>query len=111
MYSKSEKKSEKKRPKMVNITINIPHIYEQNIQKLIKLKRIPSRSEGIRLAVRDFLYNEYQNLKLLGYFGAISKKEIKAIKKKKNKQKFEKVEWDIPEINELTKKLGEKFEV
>lgn len=101
-------KEKKKKTKMVNITINIPHIYEQNIQKLIKLKRISSRSEGIRLAIRDFLYNEYLNLKLLGYFEPISKKEIKAIKKKKNKQKFGKVDWDIPEINELTKKLGER---
>lgn len=101
-------KEKKKKKKMVNITINIPYIYDQNIQKLIKLKIVPSRSEGIRLALRDFLYNEYLNLKLLGYFEPISKKEIKAIKKKK-KKKFGKMDWDIPEINELNQKLGEKF--
>jgi len=53
---------------MVNITINLPQIYDENIQKLIKQKIVPSRSEAIRLAIRDFLHQEYNNLKLLGYF-------------------------------------------
>ena len=62
----SEKK--KTKPKMVNITINLPEIYDQNIQKLIKMKIVPSRSEAIRVALREFLHNEYKNLKLLGFF-------------------------------------------
>jgi len=62
----SEKK--KTKPKMVNITINLPEIYDQNIQKLIKMKLVPSRSEAIRIALREFLHNEYKNLKLLGFF-------------------------------------------
>jgi Arc/MetJ-type ribon-helix-helix transcriptional regulator len=62
----SEKK--KTKPKMVNITINLPEIYDQNIQKLIKMKIVPSRSEAIRIALREFLHNEYKNLKLLGFF-------------------------------------------
>jgi len=62
----SEKK--KIKPKMVNITINLPQIYDQNIQKLIKMKVVPSRSEAIRIALREFLHNEYKNLKLLGFF-------------------------------------------
>lgn len=62
----SEKK--KTKPKMVNITINLPQIYDQNIQKLIKMKVVPSRSEAIRIALREFLHNEYKNLKLLGFF-------------------------------------------
>ena len=64
----AENKQEKKRNKMVNITINIPEIYDKNIQKLIKMHIVPSRSEAIRNAIRDFLHNEYENLKLLGYF-------------------------------------------
>ncbi|MFX1574532.1 MAG: ribbon-helix-helix domain-containing protein [Promethearchaeota archaeon] len=64
----AENKPEKKRTKMVNITINIPEIYDKNIQNLIKMHIIPSRSEAIRNAIRDFLHNEYENLKLLGYF-------------------------------------------
>ena len=53
---------------MTNITINIPEIYDDNIKKLIELKIVPSRSEAIRTALREFIHNEYENLKLLGYF-------------------------------------------
>ena len=56
------------RKKMVNITINLPDIYDVNIKKLIGMKICASRSEAIRTALRDFLHNEYNNLKLLGYF-------------------------------------------
>jgi Arc/MetJ-type ribon-helix-helix transcriptional regulator len=62
----TEKK--KVKPKMVNITINLPEIYDVNIQKLIKKKIVPSRSEAIRIALREFLHNEYKNLNLLGFF-------------------------------------------
>ena len=60
--------SQGKKPKMVNITINIPEIYDENIQKLKKMKLIPSRSEAVRVALREFLHEEYKNLKILGYF-------------------------------------------
>lgn len=53
---------------MTNITINIPELYDENIQKLIAMKIVPSRSEAIRTALREFLHNEYKNLKLLGFF-------------------------------------------
>ena len=53
---------------MQNITINIPKLYDENIQKLIKMKVVPSRSGAIRIAIREFLQNEFENLKLLGYF-------------------------------------------
>lgn len=56
-----------KKPKMQNITINIPEIYDENIQKLIKMKITASRSEAIRIAIREFLNTENDNLKLLGY--------------------------------------------
>jgi Arc/MetJ-type ribon-helix-helix transcriptional regulator len=58
----------KKKKKMVNITINLPDIYDKNIKKLIGMKIVASRSEAIRTALRDFLHTEYNNLKLLGYF-------------------------------------------
>lgn len=44
---------------MQNITINIPELYDENIQKLIKNKIVPSRSAAIRTAIRDFLQNSY----------------------------------------------------
>jgi len=63
----NQRKDETK-PKMVNITINLPYIYDENIQKLIKMKVAASRSEAIRTALRNFLHKEYKNLELLGYF-------------------------------------------
>lgn len=62
---------------MVNITINLPEIYDENIKKLISHKIVKSRSEAIRTAVRDFLYNEYKNLKLLGFFGEVSGDDVR----------------------------------
>ena len=64
-------KSEEKPVKisMQNITINIPDNYERNIQKLIKMKLLPSRSEAIRTALREFLQREYnENLDLFEFF-------------------------------------------
>ncbi len=64
---KNEK--EKNRSLMKNITINIPYIYEKNIQKLIEMKLIANRSEAIRTALREFLQKEYnKNLNILGFF-------------------------------------------
>ncbi len=53
---------------MRNITINIPDIFDDNIQKLIKLQIVANRSEALRFALREFIQNEFDNLKLLGYF-------------------------------------------
>lgn len=58
---------QKKNP-MRNITINIPDIYDVNIQKLIKHNIVPSRSEAIRTALREFLRQEFKNLQMLGFF-------------------------------------------
>ena len=57
-----------KKPAMQNITINIPDIYDVNIQKLIKMNVVPSRSEAIRTALREFFRAEFENLHLLGFF-------------------------------------------
>jgi len=63
------KDDKQKKIPMKNITINIPDIYDKKIQWLIKRKLIPSRSEAIRTALREFLHSEYNtNLDLLGYF-------------------------------------------
>ena len=60
--------NKEKKPAMQNITINIPDIYDVNIQKLIKMKVVPSRSEAIRTALREFFRTEFENLRLLGFF-------------------------------------------
>lgn len=60
-------KEEEKKRKMVNITINIPNIYDTNIQKLIDMKLLSNRSEAIRIALREYLQKESENLLLLGF--------------------------------------------
>ncbi len=50
---------------MKNITINIPNQYDEIIQKLISLKLIPSRSEAIRLALKEFLKKEFKTLEFI----------------------------------------------
>ena len=51
-----------------NITINLPDQYDDVIKKLIRLKLIPSRSEAIRTALREFLHEEFQNLEVMENF-------------------------------------------
>ncbi|MHA1256931.1 MAG: ribbon-helix-helix domain-containing protein [Promethearchaeota archaeon] len=64
---------------MHNITINIPNLYDENIQKLIGMKLIASRSEAIRIALREFLNREFgENLELLGYSVKKEEKEKKS---------------------------------
>jgi len=54
---------------MRNITINIPELYDENIQKLKEMKVIKSRSDLVRIAIGEYLQEEYNtNLDLLGYF-------------------------------------------
>ncbi len=55
------------RQKMKNITIALPEIYVKNIEKIQKIGLVPSRSEAIRLAIREFLKKEIHTCQLLGY--------------------------------------------
>ncbi|MHA1195250.1 MAG: hypothetical protein ACTSRH_03740 [Promethearchaeota archaeon] len=57
---------EKKKRNMVNITINIPNIYDENIKKLIEMKVVANRSAAIRRALYEFFLKEAENLELLG---------------------------------------------
>lgn len=76
MAKKKKVDKKKSKKKMVNITINLPFIYDKNIQKLIRMKITPSRSECIRTALRVFLHKEYENLGLLGYFEGIKSEKM-----------------------------------
>jgi Arc/MetJ-type ribon-helix-helix transcriptional regulator len=40
------------------ITLQLPEPYIQALDRLIKAKKYPNRSEAIRLAVRDLIYSE-----------------------------------------------------
>lgn len=48
------------------ITINLPEKYLEAIQTLNDLGKYPSRSEAIRIALREFLTNELKLYKDLG---------------------------------------------
>ncbi len=50
---------------MMNISINYPILYENQIQDLIMKGIVPSRSEAIRIAIREFLYRELKFVKRL----------------------------------------------
>ena len=52
---------------MKNITIALPEIFVVNLEKIQKIGLVPSRSEGIRLAIKEFLKKEIHNCRLLGY--------------------------------------------
>ena len=53
--------------KLQNITIALPDIYCDNLAKLEDIGLINSRSDGIRIAVREFLEKELKNAELMGY--------------------------------------------
>lgn len=50
---------------MDNITLNIPEIYDENIQYLRNLGLVSNRSEAIREAVKEFLKKDFETLSLL----------------------------------------------
>jgi len=55
------------RNKMHNITIALPEIFVNNIKKLQEFGMVPSRSEAIRLAIREFLKKEVAICGLMEY--------------------------------------------
>ncbi len=64
----------KEKTSLKNITINLPDVYCSVIDKLVKMKLIASRSEAVRMALREYLHKEYKNIDLLSYF---DKKNLK----------------------------------
>jgi metal-responsive CopG/Arc/MetJ family transcriptional regulator len=53
--------------KMKNITIAVSNIFVDNLEYLQEHGIIPSRSEGIRLAIKEFLQKQPKELLLLGF--------------------------------------------
>ncbi|NVM27203.1 MAG: ribbon-helix-helix protein, CopG family [Candidatus Helarchaeota archaeon] len=41
------------------ITVNIPKAYLEDLEELVKIGMYSSRSEAIRIAVRDLIWDEY----------------------------------------------------
>lgn len=57
------------RQKMKNITIALPQIVVDNLQKIQDSGMIPNRSEGLRIAIRAFLKKEIGVCELFGISG------------------------------------------
>ena len=55
------------RGKMKNITIALPENYVKNLAKIQDIGLVPSRSEAIRLAVKEFLIKETKNVQILEF--------------------------------------------
>lgn len=60
------------RQKMKNITIALPEIYVDAIERLQTVGMIPSRSEGIRIAVRDVLIKQ-------GHFNDLLEEKVETV--------------------------------
>ena len=56
--TKGPKEDPPPKPALLNITINLPDLFLECIQELIVQERVPSRSEAIRNALREFLSKE-----------------------------------------------------
>lgn len=55
------------RQRMKNVSIAIPEIYIRNLRKIQDIGMVPSRSEAIRIAIREFLKKEVGVNRLLGH--------------------------------------------
>lgn len=53
--------------KMVNITISLPEIFIENIERFQNAGIVASRSDAIRTAIREFLEKETAIISLLGF--------------------------------------------
>lgn len=49
---------------MKNITINIPFLFNDVLNRFKEMKIVPSRSEAIRWALRDFLSKELKIIEI-----------------------------------------------
>lgn len=51
--------------KMVNMSINVPQIYVDMVQKMIDLGIYPSRSEAMRCALKEFIQHEIPHIRVM----------------------------------------------
>ena len=48
--------------RLVVVAVHLPKIYVDKLEELVKRKLYINRSEAIRMAVRDLIFNEYRRL-------------------------------------------------
>ncbi len=64
-YQEKGYKNCKTNPLITNFSINIPNIYKIWIERAVKLGMYPSRTEAVRIAIREFLKTELPFIKKL----------------------------------------------
>ena len=67
IWGKKVERQLKSKPKLQNVTISVPEIYIENLAKLQDIGLINSRSDGIRISIREFLEKEIEHIDLFGY--------------------------------------------
>jgi len=48
--------------RLVVVAVHLPKIYVDKLEELVKRKLYVNRSEAIRMAIRDLIFNEYRRL-------------------------------------------------
>ena len=94
-FTKKKKQKEAKKTMKI-ITINLPNKYLDAIQTLQDLGTIPSRSEAIRIALKDFLKNE------LEFYEDLDDETFKCIINENTKNDKKTVFNGQPKINSMT---------
>ena len=52
--------------RLVVVAVHLPKIYVDRLEELVKRKLYINRSEAIRMAIRDLIFNEYRRLEEVG---------------------------------------------
>ena len=52
--------------RLVIVAVHLPKIYVDRLEELVKRKLYINRSEAIRMAIRDLIFNEYRRLEEVG---------------------------------------------
>ena len=48
--------------RMVIVAVHLPKIYVDKLEELVRRRLYVNRSEAIRMAIRDLIFNEYRRL-------------------------------------------------
>jgi len=52
--------------RLVLVTVHLPKIYVDKLEELVRRRLYPNRSEAIRMAVRDLIFNDFRRLEEAG---------------------------------------------
>jgi Arc/MetJ-type ribon-helix-helix transcriptional regulator len=86
-----------------NITINLPSIYCEAIDKLIENKLIASRSEAVRIALRDYLKIDFEQRDKIEYYAKRTMTESERIERD---AKIQKMLNQNKKTREIMKEIG-----